>query len=111
MLKSGYSTNRGRWPQGAQLTWTPSDSTPTTWAHRPSLGPRHEGTGVHMQTMMDNPQPGTHSGSKCVLSTASGLGPGRARRPWAEACSHHSNRPHAHRAPSAQSPPHTPLTL
>ena len=38
MLKSGYSTNRGRWPQGAQLTWTPSDSTPTTWAHRPSLG-------------------------------------------------------------------------
>lgn len=37
----------------------------------------------------DNPQLGTHSSpkmlpsSKCVLSTASGLGPGRARGPWA----------------------------
>ena len=45
MLKSGYSTNRGRWPQGAQLTWTPSDSAPTTWAHRPSLGPGMRGQG------------------------------------------------------------------
>lgn len=37
----------------------------------------------------DNPQPGSHSGpktlpsSECVLSTASALGPGRVRGPWA----------------------------
>ena len=43
-------------------------------------------------------------------SVCARLWPGEGALGW-EACSHHSNRPHALRAPSAQSSPRTPLTL
>lgn len=111
------------------LTQTPSDSGPTRWAHRPSLGPTHERDRCAHADKDGQTAPGRavtlahrHCPAACVVSVPSDLSPGHGKGTGSHPLGPQAAKPAATRAPqpqpqphmvpsSAQSSPHTPLML